>query len=78
MGRRFNTAGPCRPGIATWSGVVAMATRYMRWPVEETVTTGTDVYGGDQAQGRTGDGTCRHTALSSPRPAARRSRPAAR
>jgi hypothetical protein len=35
-----------------------------RWPVEETFKTGKDVLGWDQAQVRTWDGICRHTALS--------------
>ena len=36
-----------------------------RWPaVEETFKTGKDVLGWDQAQVRTWDGICRHTALA--------------
>ncbi len=35
-----------------------------RWPVEETFKTGKDVFGWDQTQVRTWNGTCRHTALA--------------
>ena len=35
-----------------------------RWPVEETFKTGKDVFGWDQTQARTWNGTCRHTALA--------------
>ena len=53
-------APPGRP--ATMTCFITIAGR--RWPVEETFKTGKDVLGWDQAQARTWDGVCRHTALS--------------
>ena len=47
---------------ATMTYFITIAGR--RWPVEETFKTGKDVLGWDQAQVRTWDGSCRHTALS--------------
>jgi len=47
---------------ATMTHFITIAGR--RWPVEETFKTGKDVLGWDQAQVRTWDGICRHTALS--------------
>jgi hypothetical protein len=53
-------APPDRPATLTY--FITVAGR--RWPVEETFKTGKDVLGWDQAQTRTWDGICRHTALS--------------
>lgn len=53
-------APPDRPATMTY--FITIAGR--RWPVEETFKTGKDVFGWDQSQARTFDGTCRHTALS--------------
>ena len=47
---------------ATMTFFITIAGR--RWPVEETFKTGKDVFGWDQSQARTWDGTCRHTALA--------------
>jgi len=47
---------------ATMTYFITIAGR--RWPVEETFKTGKDVLGWDQAQVRTWDGICRHTALA--------------
>ena len=53
-------APPDRPATMTY--FITIAGR--RWPVEETFKTGKDVFGWDQTQVRTWDGTCRHTALA--------------
>lgn len=53
-------APPGRPATMTY--FITIAGR--RWPVEETFKTGKDVLGWDQAQARTWDGICRHTALA--------------
>ena len=47
---------------ATMTYFITIAGR--RWPVEETFKTGKDVFGWDQTQARTWNGTCRHTALA--------------
>ncbi len=49
-----------RPATLTY--FITIAGR--RWPVEETFKTGKDVLGWDQAQARSWDGICRHTALA--------------
>jgi hypothetical protein len=53
-------APPGQPATMTY--FITIAGR--RWPVEETFKTGKDVLGWDQAQARTWDGICRHTALA--------------
>jgi hypothetical protein len=53
-------APPGRPATMTY--FITIAGR--RWPVGETFRTGKDVLGWDQAQARTWNGICRHTALS--------------
>src|SRR5207344_3407405 len=53
-------APPDRPASMTY--FITIAGR--RWPVEETFKTGKDVFGWDQTQARTWNGTCRHTALA--------------
>jgi SRSO17 transposase len=53
-------APPQRPASMTY--FITIAGR--RWPVEETFKTGKDVFGWDQTQARTWNGTCRHTALA--------------
>ena len=53
-------APPDRPATMTY--FITIAGR--RWPVEETFKTGKDVFGWDQTQARTWNGTCRHTALA--------------
>jgi SRSO17 transposase len=53
-------APPGRPATMTY--FITIAGR--RWPVEETFKTGKDVFGWDQTQARTWNGTCRHTALA--------------
>lgn len=53
-------APPDRPVTITY--FITIAGR--RWPVEETFKTGKDVFGWDQTQVRTWNGTCRHTALA--------------
>jgi len=47
---------------ATMTYLITIAGR--RWPVEQTFKTGKDVLGWDQAQARTWDALCRHTALA--------------
>jgi SRSO17 transposase len=47
---------------ATMTFFITIAGR--RWPAEETFKLGKDVLGWDQAQARTWDATCRHTALA--------------
>ncbi len=47
---------------ATMTFFITIAGR--RWPAEETFKTGKDVLGWDQAQARTWDAVCRHTALA--------------
>ena len=53
-------APPDRPATMTY--FITIAGR--RWPVEETFKIGKDVFGWDQTQARTWNGTCRHTALA--------------
>jgi hypothetical protein len=53
-------APPGRPAPMTY--FITIAGR--RWPVEETFKTGKDVFGWDQAQARSWNGICRHTALA--------------
>ena len=53
-------APPGRPATMTY--FITIAGR--RWPVEETFKTGKDVLGWDQAQARSWNGICRHTALA--------------
>ena len=53
-------APPDRPATMTY--FITIAGR--RWPVEQTFTTGKDVFGWDQSQARTWHGICRHTALA--------------
>jgi SRSO17 transposase len=53
-------APPDRPATMTY--VITIAGR--RWPVEETFTTGKDVFGWDQTQARTWNAINRHTALA--------------
>jgi len=47
---------------ATMTFLITIAGR--RWPAEETFKTGKDLLGWDQAQARTWDAVCRHTALA--------------
>ncbi len=47
---------------ATMTFFITIAGR--RWPAEQTFKTGTDTLGWDQAQARTWDAVCRHTALA--------------